>query len=78
MKTPRNDDPPPPSSLVPVTTMEEIVTLTIEERTLLLQSLNAAEAEFAKGKGAAYDRDEMRRHFFHAYDAQRAVNTKEK
>ena len=68
----------PASVLVPVTTMEEIVVLTEQERAELLASLKAAEAEIAAGKGAPYDSEEMRRHFFSAYEEQRAANAKDK
>ena len=64
--------------MVPVTTMEEIVTLTVEERTLLRESLDAADAEFAEGKGALYDPVEMRAHFMQGLEEQRLLKAKAK
>ena len=78
MKASQQDDTVPPSFLVPVTTMEEIVTLTVDERRLLLASLEAADAEFAEGKGAPYDPAEMRAHFMQGLEEQRRLNAKAK
>jgi hypothetical protein len=61
-----------PSVLVPVTTMEEISVLTPAERENLRASLDAAESDIASGKGAPYDREEVRSHFERALAGKRA------
>jgi hypothetical protein len=61
-----------PSVLVPVTTMEEISVLTPAERKSLRVSLDAAELDIASGKGAPYDREELRSHFERAVTSKRA------
>jgi hypothetical protein len=43
--------------------MEEISVLTPAERKSLRASLDAAELDIASGKGAPYDREELRSHF---------------
>ena len=63
MKHTAHSDATPPSVLVPVTTMEEIPVLTPAEREALRMSLDSAAADIEAGKGAPYDREELRKHF---------------
>jgi hypothetical protein len=52
--------------------MEEISVLTPSERKSLRASLDAAELDIASGKGAPYDREELRSHFQRAVTSKRA------
>jgi len=52
--------------------MEEISVLTPAERKSLRVSLDAAELDIASGKGAPYDREELRSHFERAVTSKRA------
>jgi hypothetical protein len=72
MKTQSRRSSSQPSVLVPVTTMEEISVLTLAERKSLRASLDAAELDIASGKGAPYDREELRSHFERAITGKRA------
>lgn len=76
MKTQPRRSASQPSVLVPVTTMEEISVLTPAERKSLRASLDAAELDIASGKGAPYDREELRLHFERAVTSKRAPAAK--
>jgi hypothetical protein len=76
MKTQSRRSASRPSVLVPVTTMEEISVLTPAARKNLRASLDAAESDIASGKGAPYDREELRSHFDRAVTTKRAATAK--
>ena len=59
------------TTLIPVTTMEEVPVLSADERAELVASLVEAEREIAEGRGAPYNRDEMRQHFLRGLEGRK-------